>query len=113
MTERRSAKRFELYLPIQVSFSQRKRAQFYSAHLRDVSTHGVYFHMDSVVPHGTMLELTFCLPVEHSRGQQVLVRASGRAIRTQPIVGEDGAFFGVAAALDRIDFVRPGQSVAA
>ena len=52
-------------------------------------------------------------PPEFRREAVELVRASGRAIRTQPIVGEDGAFFGVAAALDRIDFVRPGQSVAA
>jgi PilZ domain len=113
MTDRRAAKRFELYLPIQVSFSQRKRAQFFSGHLRDISSHGMYFHIDSTIPLGTTLDLTFSLPVERSEGQQVLVRASGRAIRTEPMVGEDGAFFGVAAALDRIDFVRPGHSVAA
>jgi hypothetical protein len=113
MTDRRAAKRFELYLPIQVSISQRKRSQFFSGHLRDISSHGMYFHIDSTVAPGTNLELTFSLPVERSQGQHVLVRASGRAIRTEPIVGEDGAFFGVAAALDRIDFVRPGHSVAA
>lgn len=113
VTERRGAKRFELYLPMQVCISRLNRPEFHTAHLRDISTHGIYFHSEGPIAAGTSMELTFSLPLEREQDMKVLVRASGRALRVDSIVGEDGNFFGVAAALDRIDFVRPGQSVAA
>ena len=53
------------------------------------------------------MELTFALPTEKDRGTSVLVRASARAIRVSPIEGEPTPFYGVAATIDRIDFVRP------
>jgi hypothetical protein len=113
MTDRRGAKRFDLYLPIQVCLPRSNHAEFYSAHLRDISTHGIYFHSQRAVHTGADLELTFSLPLDHMPGVQVLVRASGKALRVEPLSGENGTVFGVAAALSRIDFVRPGQSVAA
>lgn len=113
MSERRSAKRFELYLPMQVCISCFNRPEFHSAHLRDISSQGIYFHSQQTINAGANMELTFSLPVERNHEIKVLVRASGRALRVEPIAGEDGSFFGIAAALDRIDFVRPGQSVAA
>jgi hypothetical protein len=113
MTERRRTKRFELFLPMQICVSRFNRPEFHSAHLRDISTHGIYFHSEGQIPTGTNMELTFSLPLGREHETKVLVRASGRALRVDALVGEEGRVFGVAAALDRIDFVRPGQSVAA
>ena len=113
MTERRRAKRFELYLPVQVCTRTRNKPEFHTAHLRDLSTQGIYFHAQRPIASGATLELTFSLPLDQVQGTKVLVRASAKALRVDPIPGEDGTFYGVAASFNRIDFVRPGQSVAA
>ncbi|MGB0036697.1 MAG: PilZ domain-containing protein [Candidatus Acidiferrales bacterium] len=113
MTERRKARRYEVYLPVQVCMSRLKQAEFSTGQLRDVSRTGIFFHSDiSIVP-GTGVELTFALPAERERGTSVLVRASAKTIRVKPLQGETPALFGVAAAIDRIDFVRPVVSSAA
>jgi hypothetical protein len=53
------------------------------------------------------MELTFALPTERDRGKTVLVRASAKALRVFQIEGEDTPIYGVAATIDRLDFVRP------
>jgi PilZ domain len=105
MGERRKARRYEVYLPLQVSVSRRRPAEFYTAQLRDISRSGIYFHSDVVIDPGTGVELTFALPAEVDRGPAVLVRASAKALRVSALSGENA--YGVAATLDRIDFVRP------
>jgi hypothetical protein len=56
---------------------------------------------------GTAMELTFSLPTEKDRGASVLVRASVKALRVSELKGELTPVYGVAATIDRIDFVRP------
>jgi PilZ domain-containing protein len=107
MGERRKARRYEVYLPLQVCTSRHRPADFHTAQLRDVSRSGIYFHSDVSFEIGTSLELTFALPTEKERGASVLVRASAKALRVFPIAGEISPVYGVAATIDRIDFVRP------
>jgi hypothetical protein len=59
------------------------------------------------------MELTFSLPAEKERGTTVLVRASAKALRVSTLAGEETPLFGVAATIDRIDFIRPVISSAA
>ncbi len=59
------------------------------------------------------MELTFSLPAEKERGTTVLVRASAKALRVSTLLGEDAPLYGVAATIDRIDFIRPVISSAA
>jgi len=59
------------------------------------------------------MELTFALPTERERGKSVLVRASARVLRVPQIDGDLGPVYGVAASIDRLDFVRPVVKVAA
>lgn len=113
MTEKRNSKRFELFLPLQVCVARRSPVVFRTAQLRDISIRGIFFHSDEYFAPGTNLELAFSLPLERDPGIKVLVRASGRSLRAEPLPGEDGKLFGVAAALEHIDFVRPGQAAAA
>lgn len=113
MGERRKARRYEVYLPVQVCTSKQRPVQFWTGQLRDVSRTGIFFHSDVPIESGAGLELTFSLPAERDRGTSVLVRASARTIRTSQLDGEITPLYGVAAAIDRIDFVRPVVSSAA
>jgi hypothetical protein len=107
MPERRTARRYEVYLPLQVCTSRTRPAEFHTAQLRDISRSGIYFQSPVSINPGQNLELTFSLPAERDRGTSVLVRASAKALRISPIAGEITPVFGVAATIDRIDFVRP------
>jgi hypothetical protein len=107
MGERRKARRYQVYLPLQVCTSGTRPAEFYTAQLRDISRTGVYFLSDVALPAGASVELTFALPGDTSRGTSVLVRASAKALRSTSVEGEITPVYGVAATIDRIDLVRP------
>lgn len=113
MGERRKARRYEVYLPLQVCTSRRRPVEFFTAQLRDISRSGVYFQSGVHIEPGTGMELTFALPTEKARGFSVLVRASAKVLRTFALAGEATPIYGVAAAIDRIDFVRPATTNAA
>jgi len=57
--------------------------------------------------------LTFALPTERNTGTSVLVRASAKTVRVAKIDGELTPLYGVAATIDRLDFVRPIATAAA
>jgi PilZ domain len=107
MGERRFAKRYDVQLPLQVCLSRKHPAEFHSAQLCDISRSGIYFQSDVALTPGTGLELTFALPTERERGTSVLVRASANVLRVSPIPSEARPAYGVAAVIDRLDFVRP------
>jgi hypothetical protein len=113
MGERRKARRYEVYLPLQVCMSRQRPAEFYTAQLRDISRSGIYFHSSVGLEPGTGVELTFALPAERDNGASVLVRASAKALRVSALGGEVTPLYGIAATIDRIDFVRPVVSNAA
>jgi len=113
MGDRRKAKRYAIYLPLQVYISPQSSRECFTAQLRDVSRSGIYFHSNVALELGSAMELTFALPAEMESGPSVLVRASAKAIRVTPIPGEETPVYAVAATIDRIDFVRPMISHAA
>jgi hypothetical protein len=107
MGERRRSRRYEVYLPLQVCQSKGRPSEFHGAQLRDISRSGLFYHSHTPVDPGTSLELTFALPAERERGTSVLVRASVKVLRTTEVRNEIMPLYGIAAAIDRIDFVRP------
>jgi PilZ domain len=108
MGERRKARRYEVYLPLQVCISRKGPADFQTAQLRDISRSGIYFHLGSCIELGCGMELTFALPTDRDGSASVLIRASARALRVSEIQGDElTPIYGVAASIDRIDFVRP------
>jgi hypothetical protein len=113
MGERRNARRYEVYLPLQVCLSRKRPAEFYTAQLRDISRSGIYFQSNVPIETGTSVELTFALPTERERGASVLVRASAKALRVSQLAGDADPLFGIAATIDRVDFVRPVMTNAA
>jgi len=107
MGERRKARRYEVYLPMQVCTSRRRPAEYHTAQLRDISRTGVYFHSTLPIEPGTKMELTFALPTEREGGSSALIRASAQVLRVTAVEDESAPVYGVAATIERIDFVRP------
>jgi len=87
--------------------SRQRPTEFHTAQLRDISRSGIYFHSAVPVAAGAGMELTFALPAERNHGTSVLVRASAKALRVSKLDGESAPIYGVAATIDRLDFVRP------
>ncbi|MGH9715783.1 MAG: PilZ domain-containing protein [Candidatus Acidiferrales bacterium] len=106
MGERRKARRYEVYLPLQVCTSRRRPAEYHTGQLRDISRTGVYFHSGMPIEPGTKMELTFALPTEREAGSSALVRASAQVLRVATVEDET-RLYGIAATIERIDFVRP------
>lgn len=106
MGERRRARRYGVSLPLQIFLSKRP-IESYTAQVRDISRSGIYFLSRAPIEAGAVLELAFALPTEVA---SVLVRASAKALRA---VRVEGGLYGIAATIDRIDFVQPVVSHAA
>jgi hypothetical protein len=113
MGERRKARRYDVALPLQVCTSRQRPAEFHTAQLRDISRTGLFFHSAVAMEPGAAMELTFALPGERERGTSVLVRASAKVLRVTTVDTEDRPIYGIAATIDRLDFVRPMATNAA
>lgn len=106
MTERRTARRYDLSLPVNIRLPINREPRSHSGHTRDISTHGVYFMTQRDLTPGTEIDFTLTLPVEITRGTEVFVRAHGRVIRVDKRVEEDQDAVGVAAVIERYDIIR-------
>jgi hypothetical protein len=111
MTERRTARRYDLSLPLTVRNSVEASTATKNGRTRDISTRGVYFMMDQDLESGAELDMTLTLPAEITRGTEVLVRATGRVVRVdRHSEDSNGASrVGVAAVIERYDIIR-GES---
>jgi len=102
-----------VYLPLQVCTSRRRPPEFQTAQLRDISRTGVYFHCGTAFEPGTKMQLTFALPTERQPGPSALIRASAEVLRVATVDNDVAPVYGVAALIERIDFVRPMPANAA
>jgi hypothetical protein len=113
MTERRTARRYDLSLPVIIRSSQApKELDSRSGRTRDISTRGIYFTIDQDLAAGAELDITLTLPAEITRGTEVFVRAQGRVIRVERRSGDDNERLGVAAVIERYDIIR-GETASA
>jgi PilZ domain-containing protein len=106
MTERRTARRYDLSLPILIRLSERQILDSQNGKTRDISTRGLYFVIDQELRAGSELEITLTLPGEITRGSEVLVRATGKVVRVEPRREDELDRLGVAAVIERYDIVR-------
>jgi hypothetical protein len=109
MTERRTARRYDLSLPVVIRVPVDKNTDSRNGRTRDISTRGLYFTLDKDLESGAELDITLTLPSEITRGTEVLVRAQGRVIRVEHDDQEDSKRVGVAAVIERYDIIR-GES---
>ncbi len=112
MTERRTARRYDLSLPVVVRLPLNKLAEPHNGKTRDISTRGVYFTMDRDVSPGAELDFTLTLPAEITRGTEVFVRAHGKVVRVEKKQENGAERIGVAAVIERYDIIRGEPAVA-
>ena len=106
MTERRSARRYDLSLPVLVRLPIGREPESHSGQTRDISTRGVYFSLDKEIAPGTEVDFTLTLPAEITRETEVFVRAHGKVVRVDKRQDDGHESIGVAAVIERYDIIR-------
>ena len=108
-TERRSAQRFRIKLPMTVRWTSGSAIGEASTESKDVSSRGVYFFLPKDLKNGSPVEIVLTLPHEITLAGPVRVRCLGRVHRNDaPQEGRAG----VVAAIERYEFLRGDEAVA-
>ena len=97
-TERRAGSRIAVKVPTRVRTSQGVN---HTAQTRDVSANGVYLYSKARMEKGTDVELVLILPPELTSGEKCWVCCQATIVRVE----EEGAEFGVAAQIRRMDIL--------
>jgi len=106
MTERRTARRYDLSLPIIIRVPAERMLDSQQGKTRDISTRGLYFVVDQNLESGSQLDITLTLPAEITHGSEVFVRALGKVMRVERRMEDGSARMGVAAMIERYDIIR-------
>lgn len=107
--ERRTARRFEMRLPVVVRAEAAETGVEVVSETRDVSSRGLYFTVDRDLPIGSPVEVVLTLPGEITMMGSVQIRCQDRIVRTDEKEMPQRKL-GVAAVIDRYEFVRPEES---
>jgi c-di-GMP-binding flagellar brake protein YcgR len=105
MTDRRTARRYDLSLPVLIRVPVEKQDAC-NGKTRDISTRGVYFVIENRLSAGAELDLTMTLPAEVTGGTEVLIRAVGKVVRVEKAPEDGDRQVGVAALIQRYEIVR-------
>ena len=106
MTERRTARRYDLPLPIIIRIPTEQAVDSQQGKTRDISTRGLYFVIDQNLEADSELDITLTLPAEVTHGTEVLVRALGKVVRVERRIEDSNTRTGVAAVIGRYDIIR-------
>jgi c-di-GMP-binding flagellar brake protein YcgR len=112
MTERRTARRYDLSLPVIIRIPAERQNDSQEGKTRDISTRGLYFVIEQDLEAGSELDITLTLPEEITHGTEVFVRALGKVVRVERRMEDGTARMGVAAVIERYDIIR-GQAASA
>jgi len=107
--ERRSARRFQMTLPLTVRWAQGAMVGEADTVSKEVSSRGLYFFLPKGLKQGLVVEIVMTLPHEITLAGPVKVRCLGRVMRTD--VNADNGM-GVVAAIERYEFLREGDTAA-
>jgi hypothetical protein len=111
MKDRRTARRYDLSLPVIVRVPIEKQTASWTGKTRDISNQGVFFTIDNDLNAGAELDLKMTLPVEVTGGTEVFIRATGKVVRVDQRFG-DGDQVGVAAVIQMHEIVRNEAAIA-
>jgi PilZ domain len=106
LKERRTSRRFLMRLPLTVRWTDETVVGEAETESREVSSRGIYFHLPKGLRSGSPLEIVMTLPHELTQAGPVRVRCLGRVLRSSPEYAGD---VGVAAAIERYEFLRNGE----
>ena len=104
--EQRRSQRFQLALPMILVHGSHGEVRRTGETL-NVSSTGVYFLVGDRVEPGTLLKFIITLPEEISIAGSVRLLCKGKVTRVEP---HDGATMGVAATIERYEFLRDGAN---
>src|SRR5579863_4661408 len=103
MTERRTARRYDLSLPVIIRVPAERLPDSQKGKTRDVSTRGLYFDLDQDLEAGSELDITLTLPAEVMHGVEVIVRELGKDGRVERRMEDGSASRSVPAVIERYD----------
>lgn len=106
MMDRRTARRYELSLPVNIRIPVQTDPVTCNGKTRDISTRGVYLTTENDLNVGAELDLTVTLPAEVTRGAEVLVRTKCTVLRVDKSSTNGDCRVGVAALFKRYEIVR-------
>jgi c-di-GMP-binding flagellar brake protein YcgR len=106
MTERRTARRYDLSLSIIIRVPTDRALDTQQGKTRDISTRGLYFVVEQNLEAGSELDITLTLPAEITHGTDVFVRAMGKVVRVENRTEDGSSRMGVAAVIERYDIIR-------
>jgi c-di-GMP-binding flagellar brake protein YcgR len=106
MTERRTARRYDLSLPVIIRVPVEREISSRNGKTRDISTRGVYFTIEQDLSAGAELDITLTLPSEVTRGSEVFIRAMGKVVRVDKRTEDGNSRIGVAAVIERYEIIR-------
>jgi c-di-GMP-binding flagellar brake protein YcgR len=98
MTERRTARRYDLSLPVIIRVPTERVADTQKGKTRDISTSGLYFVLEQ--------DITLTLTAKITHGSEVFVRQLRKGIRVECRMEDGSARMGVAAVIERYDIIR-------
>jgi hypothetical protein len=94
-------------LPLKVRWTGEASVGEAATETKEVSSRGIYFFLPKDLKHGAPLEIVMTLPHEVTLAGPVKVRCLGHVVRTD----SEGKNIGVAAAIERYEFLRDGETV--
>src|SRR3979490_355907 len=106
MSERRTARRYDLSLPVIIRVPVEKEASSRNGKTRDISARGLYVTIDQDLGPGAELDITLTLPSEVTRGSEVFIRAMGKGVRVDKRPENGSPRIGVAAVIERYEIIR-------
>jgi hypothetical protein len=112
MKERRTARRYDLSLPISIHLHVDDEVASRTGKSRDISIQGVYFTIDSELNAGAELDLTMTFPAEITGATEVFIRATGKVVRVDKLSGDGGQPVGVAAMFEVHEIVGDEADIA-
>ena len=102
--EKRGARRFPLRVPVSINRNTTENhIPGESAELRDVSSRGICFYLESAIEQGANIGFTLTLPPEITLTESIRVLCKGRVVRVENGV-PDGKVT-VAAAIETYEFL--------
>jgi hypothetical protein len=110
MNERRTARRYDLALPVIIRVPVEKDSSSRNGKTRDISTRGLYFTIDQDLGEGAELDITLTLPSEVTRGTEVFIRAMGKVVRVDKAAEDSSSRVGVAAVIERYEIIRADRA---
>jgi PilZ domain len=106
MMERRTARRYGLFLSVNIRIHGQSDPVTYNGKTRDISNRGGYFTTENKLNVGAALDLTVTFPVELTLGAEALVQTKSTVLRVDKSSTKGDCRFGVAVLFKRCGIVR-------